>query len=268
MTHRVRVGLGAVLVAAIVVSGGASAMAAPGVSASKWARTVCGALSQWQQQLVVEGTVSPAAAPDAATSRAALARLFADAAVDTSTLVKKLRRAGTPSVKHGAVIAKTYVSAYTKARDGFRNAASAAGALPSGDPVAFTSGWEQLQAKFQMVTAGVATTFKTASAANPSPQLDRALAREPACRPFVPTLEPPCKAAPLLLAAALTDTSIHTISDFKCAKGWAGANVVANDTAIAVLYRAENSRWVIVDRGQFCGDPSIPATVHHYCEVS
>jgi len=34
------------------------------------------------------------------------------------------------------------------------------------------------------------------------------------------------------------------------------------------LLKADGDHWTVVDRAQYCNDPSIPADVHFYCTVS
>ena len=79
---------------------------------------------------------------------------------------------------------------------------------------------------------------------------------------------PSCSAPAILLALQSQDPSITGVNDFACGDGWAGASYSNPEFDGAALLQAQGSTWVEVDRATACDDASIPADVHHYCEVS
>jgi hypothetical protein len=79
---------------------------------------------------------------------------------------------------------------------------------------------------------------------------------------------PTCSAPAILVALQAEDPSITSVNDFACGNAWAGASFSNPQFDGAALLRAQGGMWVEVDRATKCDDPSIPADVHHYCEVS
>ena len=80
---------------------------------------------------------------------------------------------------------------------------------------------------------------------------------------------PPCTADAIQQAITTKGDQVTKIDDFKCGKGWAGANYdTTGDITVATLLQAQGSQWVVVDRAASCSDPTIPPDVHFYCTVS
>ena len=90
----------------------------------------------------------------------------------------------------------------------------------------------------------------------------------PTTAPPPPPAQPECSTAAILPALQLTDESVSSVDDFKCGNGWAGASYSNPDFTSAALLKADGDYWTVVDRAQYCNDPSIPADVHFYCTVS
>jgi hypothetical protein len=80
--------------------------------------------------------------------------------------------------------------------------------------------------------------------------------------------DPPCTNAAILAAVKVSDPTATSVSGFQCGNGWAGTGFANAEFDAAALLRAENGTWVVVDRAQYCDDPSIPADVHIFCTVS
>jgi len=80
--------------------------------------------------------------------------------------------------------------------------------------------------------------------------------------------EPPCTNSAILAALQSSDPSVISVDGFQCGSGWAGTSYSNAEFTSAALLQAQNGAWVVVDRAQFCDDPSIPADVHTFCTVS
>ena len=80
--------------------------------------------------------------------------------------------------------------------------------------------------------------------------------------------DPPCTNAAILAAVELSDPTTVSVQGFECGDGWAGTAYSNSEFDGAALLRAQGGTWVVVDRGQYCDDPSIPPAVHTFCTVS
>lgn len=80
--------------------------------------------------------------------------------------------------------------------------------------------------------------------------------------------EPACTNAALLAAMRASDPGIISVDGFQCGNGWAGTSYSNAEFSSAALLQAQSGIWVVVDRAQYCGDPSIPADVYTFCTVS
>jgi hypothetical protein len=91
----------------------------------------------------------------------------------------------------------------------------------------------------------------------------------PTAPPTTPTpAEPPCTNSAILAALQASDSTIISADGFQCGSSWAGTSYSNANFSSAALLQAQNGTWVVVDRAQYCDDPSIPADVHTFCTVS
>jgi hypothetical protein len=108
----------------------------------------------------------------------------------------------------------------------------------------------------------------SSSSATTSPPATPAAATTAASTTATTESGPPCTADAISTAIIASGAQVTAVGDFKCGGDWAGANYDNPQFTVATLLRAQGGQWVVVDRAQYCSDPSIPADVHFYCTVS
>jgi hypothetical protein len=101
------------------------------VSPEKWARSVCSALTDWGGELE---TASESFSE--AESRREATGALGDAIDATETVIKDLRKAGTPDVDGGKATAKAFIAPFRDAKTLLEDGVEQAGDLPS-DPDEF-----------------------------------------------------------------------------------------------------------------------------------
>lgn len=106
------------------------------------------------------------------------------------------------------------------------------------------------------------------SASSTSSSTSSTTTAEPGPAPTTAVSGPACSAAAISQAVQANGDQVASVDDFKCGNGWAGASYSTPDFSVATLLKAQGAQWVVVDRAQYCDDPSIPSDVHFYCTVS
>lgn len=144
------------------------------VSPEKWARSVCGALTEWGEELE---TASEAFTESESSKEAA--GVLEDALDATNGLIKSVGRAGTPDVDDGKATAKAFVGAFKDARKLLEGAVEDASDLPSDDD----EFEEALTALDDELGEGFTTVGEDVDAAqqDADPELQTALEEEPDC---------------------------------------------------------------------------------------
>lgn len=80
---------------------------------------------------------------------------------------------------------------------------------------------------------------------------------------------PPCTDAalrPAVIASLSSGEQLFKLNAFKCASNWAVTNptvgIPSNEIDVTVLLRWNGSAWQAVDRGVYCNNGSVPASIY------
>jgi hypothetical protein len=132
-----------VCIVALAFAGcGGSGGSPGGVSATKYATSVCRALGPFERQIATGSrALSPlSGSTSTPAQRKAMLERFLDAAArESGTAVAQLKAAGHPEIAHGRSIATAFVVAFTRLQKAMENAAAASRRLPTGSADAFRS---------------------------------------------------------------------------------------------------------------------------------
>ena len=154
------------------------------VDPAVWARTVCTSLSAWGQSLQASGSKLLTPLSGVTTTlpevRSALSQFLGAAIFRTQELVDQLDAAGTPNAASGNAFAAFIHDGVTQAQQAFTAAVPAAQALPN-DPQGFQVDGQALVQRLDDTGRQVAALAHSAEARINAPQIQRALAAEPAC---------------------------------------------------------------------------------------
>jgi len=136
------------------------------VSAEKWVKSICTSLGDWAEDLT-------AAQEDVA---------YLDEVTDaTATLLKRLKKAGTPDVEDGKGVAGAFRKGFTQARDTFADAADDAESLDTDDTSQFEEDVADIQDAIRSGAEDISATFDEADEKYDVPELDDAFTSEPSC---------------------------------------------------------------------------------------
>jgi hypothetical protein len=150
-----------------------------------WAASVCGALSDWVQDLnALSQELQPAMrnTRDLESVKEAFVTFLQDAEERFGGAVEKVDDAGAPDVPQGEAIHEDFVSALEEGEASFSRAVDKANDLPTNDLQSFASGVDELSQDVQENLTAAAKAFTNLS--ERSTELDNATAGEPDCQRF------------------------------------------------------------------------------------
>jgi hypothetical protein len=164
---------------AVVALAGCGGSGSSGVTAAVYVRSICSAIRPFETDVQTRSSaLNLSSIRNAAQGRTALHGFLRAIADDTDRAVGKLKAAGTPKVTDGKAISAGIIKGFSQLRAALTQAADRAGTLPIRSPQAF-------KAAAQTLGAGVRTTMGSIDSSLSglrSQELERAAAKEPACR--------------------------------------------------------------------------------------
>jgi hypothetical protein len=169
----------------VVLAAGAALLAAgfpaKTVSPERWTRSVCSALTDWQDGLTDAQNDADLDATGIAERKEALTQYLSDATDATGILLKRLKRAGTPDVDDGKKVASVFRKDFKRARDIFADAERAAGRLSTEDPTVFREAVLDIQSALSEGAEEISRAFEVSEQKYDVEELDQAFTDEPAC---------------------------------------------------------------------------------------
>ena len=100
-------------------------------------------------------------------------------------MVQDVKAAGAPAVKDGPAIQSDLENGLTDAQNSFQRAVAKAKKLPTNDPAALTTGLTSLGTQIQSELTSTGQHFSNLENKYDVGDLNKAMAGEPACKPFV-----------------------------------------------------------------------------------
>lgn len=156
--------------------GGGDSSTISGTKPETWATTVCGALQAWKTDLNARGQKLSSdirSSNDVKSVKQKVIVTLRKAEQNTAKLIEQVNAAGTPAVKDGPAIQRDLASGLAQAHKSFQRALAHAKKLPTNNSEAFIRGLAALP------------QFSSSKTNYDLGELDRAMADEPACKPFV-----------------------------------------------------------------------------------
>ena len=123
------------------------------------------------QALAATGTLSPGQ------GKKAFEDFLSSTASTAESTAARLRGIGTPSVNNGGAIADQFVKAFSRLGSSFKQAAAAAGSMPTSSRAEFAAAEQRIEANIRSSLAGLQSGFSALQ----SSQLAQAVKKEPAC---------------------------------------------------------------------------------------
>jgi hypothetical protein len=176
--------IGALLVAALVITSASAAAAADATSAKRWATSTCGALGRWESSIAARAKPTKEQA-DPKTGRAVLSKYVRGIVKDTKTLVKRLDAAGFPDVDQGEQIAAAIHAAFTDALATLRAAKGQVAELDVSSAATFSSGATAIQQSIADAFGAAQSTLSQAGEQYSVPALTSALSNARSCQALV-----------------------------------------------------------------------------------
>lgn len=167
--------------------GGDSSSSSSGTKPDEWASSVCGALQTWEddlqsgsQQLSADIT----ARSDPKSVKQKLVTFLENSEKSTEKLVDDVKAAGAPAVKDGEAIQRDLEASLTEAHNSFDRAATQAKNLQA-TPQALATGLSTLAQTIQSELTTTGQHFSSLENKYDFGDINKAMADEPACKPFV-----------------------------------------------------------------------------------
>jgi len=178
----------AVLAFAAAGCGGGGGSSASGTKPETWSASVCGALQTWTDDLKT-GSQNLSAdlrkSSDLKSVKQKLVAFLEDAEQSTRKMVQDVKAAGAPAVKDGPAIQSDLENGLTDAQNSFHRAVAKAKKLPTNDPAALTTGLTSLGTQIQSELTSTGQHFSNLEKKYDVGDLNKAMAGEPSCKPFV-----------------------------------------------------------------------------------
>ena len=182
--------LAALAFAAAGCSGGRSDSSTSGTKPETWAAEVCGALQTWEDQLTAGSQQLGSdirSSKDLKSVKVKLVAFLRHAQQNTAKMADDVKSAGAPAVKDGPAIQRDLESGLTEARGSFQRAVTQAKKLPTNNPGALTTSLTSLAQSIQGELTATGTHFSNLDKKYDVGDLNKAMAAEPSCKPFVST---------------------------------------------------------------------------------
>lgn len=174
--------------AALAAAGCGGGSSSPeGVPPADWARSVCGALADWQSSLQQQSQgltseVLQANSPKAAKEK--ISEFLTQVIVETETMVGAVESAGQPAVEEGGQIAEDFNIGLERMRSAFKDAANKVEAAPTDDPQAFQQQLTQIGQELQTQGQAIGDTLGQIDEKYDADELNQAFEDTPACKDF------------------------------------------------------------------------------------
>lgn len=155
-------------------SGGSS-----GVSPSAFMSSLCSTVGPFEKDVQARtSALNLSSLTNAAQGKKALQDFLSAVVADTDKAVSQLKAAGIPKVTNGSQISAQLVKAFTALKTTLAAAASKAGSLPTSSPAAFKAAAQSLGTSVQTSMSSIGSSLNGLK----SPELEKAAAKEPACK--------------------------------------------------------------------------------------
>ena len=174
--------------AAAGCGGGGDSSSASGTKPETWSADVCGALQTWEDDLKSGSQQLSSdiqSSTDLKSVKQKLVAFLQNAQQSTEKMVADVKSAGAPAVKDGPAIQSDLESGLTEARGSFQHAVTQAKKLPTNDPRALTTGLSSLAQTIQSELTATGNHFSNLDTKYDVGDLNKAMAAEPSCKPFV-----------------------------------------------------------------------------------
>ena len=174
--------------AAAGCGGGGDGSSASGTKPETWSAEVCGALQTWEDDLKSGSQQLSSdirSSTDLKSVKQKLVAFLENAQQSTEKMVADVKSAGAPAVKDGPAIQSDLESGLTEARGSFQHAVTQAKKLPTNDPRALTTGLSSLAQTIQGELTATGNHFSNLDTKYDVGDLNKAMAAEPSCKPFV-----------------------------------------------------------------------------------
>ena len=174
--------------AAAGCGGGGGGSSASGTKPETWSADVCGALQTWEDDLKSGSQQLSSdirSSTDLKSVKQKLVAFLQNADQSTEKMVADVKSAGAPAVKDGPAIQSDLESGLTEAQGSFQRAVTRAKKLPTNDPRTLTTGLSSLATTIQGELTATGNHFSNLDTKYDVGDLNKAMAAEPSCKPFV-----------------------------------------------------------------------------------
>ena len=174
--------------AAAGCGGGGDSSSASGTKPETWSADVCGALQTWEDDLKSGSQQLSSdihSSTDLKSVKQKLVAFLQNADQSTEKMVADVKSAGAPAVKDGPAIQSDLESGLTEAQGSFQRAVTQAKKLPTNDPRTLTTGLSSLATTIQGELTATGNHFSNLDTKYDVGDLNKAMAAEPSCKPFV-----------------------------------------------------------------------------------
>jgi hypothetical protein len=168
--------------------GGGDSSSASGTKPETWAADVCGALETWGNDLTSGSQQLNSDIRSSSDLKAVKQKLLAflqKARASSGTMAADVKAAGAPAVEDGPAIQRDLESALTQPRSSFDRAIAQAKKLSTDDPKKLATGLTTLARTIQSELTTTGKRFSDLETKYDFGDLNKAIADEPACKPFV-----------------------------------------------------------------------------------
>jgi hypothetical protein len=167
--------------AIVAVLAGCGSSGSSGVAPAAYVKSVCNAVAPFEKDVVSRSSaLDQSTLSNATAGKKALQAFLNAVAADTGHALDQLKAAGTPNVKNGKAISNAIVSAFTQLKATMNRAVTQSNSLPTDSPTAFKTAANQLGANVRNSMSSIGASLT--SSALKSPELEKAAAKEPACK--------------------------------------------------------------------------------------
>ena len=168
--------------------GGGNDSSASGTKPETWASSVCGALQTWADDLKSGSqqlTTDIRSSKDLKSVKQKLLAFLRQAEQSSQKMVDQVKAAGAPAIKDGPALQRDLESGLSGPRTSFAHAVARAKKLPTDNPQALTAGLSTLAQTIQSELTVTGRHFSNLDTKYDLGDLNKAMADEPACKPFV-----------------------------------------------------------------------------------
>jgi hypothetical protein len=168
--------------------GGGDSSSASGTKPATWASSVCGALQTWRNDLQSGSqqlSIDLRSSRDRTSFKQKLVAFLETAERSSKTMVDQVKAAGAPAIADGPALQRDLESGLSAPRASFAHAVAQARKLPTDNPQAMNTGLATLVQTIQSELTATGRHFSNLDTKYDLGDLNKAMADEPACKPFV-----------------------------------------------------------------------------------